>query len=214
MTLMIKEKAEACAFLSELIDKVVITKNLFCGQGLYYQNNMFAIYNANCIYLRAKDELAKVFESHGAILWTSNPFHRRVEISFYYQIPKLIMENKELYRKLILLSIQQVIKENTDKQLNNVKLIRKLPNLSLKHENTLAKINIFTVEELQKNGAEYCFVQLKKNGYSVSIKFYWKLVCALKRKYVEHLTQQEKELCFNKLNQLLEKEGLRKIRNL
>lgn len=214
MTLIIKEKTEVCAFLSALLDHTIIAKKLFCGQGLYYQDNMFAIYSANCIYLRAKNELAKKLESYGAILWTSNPFHRRVEIPFYYQIPKIIMENKELYKTLILFSIQQVINEKSVKKLNQIKLIRKLPNLSLKHENTLAKINIFTVEELQKNGAEYCFVQLKKNGYSVSIKFYWKLVCALKRKYVEHLTPQEKELCFNKLNQLLEKEGLRKIKNL
>ena len=55
-------------------------------------------------------------------------------------------------------------------------------------------------------------VRLKKLGIPINIDMLWRFAAALKNKHVHLLTEKEKHTLFARVNELLEANGLRKIK--
>lgn len=199
--------------LSTLLEKEIRVKNFFVGHGIFYKDYMFGVFCNDKIYVRGKEELAEYLKNNGARVWSTVESDKKLDIFNYYSLPENLTRDHTTLKNIILKSIIQIKNEKIAQAISEKKYIRKLPNLSIKYERNLAKIDIHSVDELQKIGAIDSYVELRKNGYLLSINFFWSLVAALKNRLVDTLTIKEKEHYLYLLNSALEKEGLRKVRN-
>ncbi|TNH07205.1 TfoX/Sxy family DNA transformation protein, partial [Pasteurellaceae bacterium Phil11] len=193
--------------LDRLIKDVTVN-SLFSGYGFYQNNHLFGIMQSGVFYLRAEGDLAQQLERYGAApcLASSN---NALSLSRYYRLPQTITENDILYREFLHQSIEQVKQQKIDFQLARKKRIKELPNLSIKHERLLLKVNITDVNQLRRIGAEKAYILAKKQGFSITLDFYWNLVAALKNIHVSQLPEAQKEHALAKLNNYLRQEGLR-----
>ncbi|MFZ7218027.1 TfoX/Sxy family DNA transformation protein [Avibacterium avium] len=196
--------------LAELIGEVR-AKSLFTGYGLFYKNIMFGIYQNSRFYLRAVDSLAEHLIKLGAVPYVVDAENPDLKISQYYRLPESVLENKIEYRFLVLFSIKQVADKLKESQLRKKTRIKELPNLSIKHEKLLYKINVLNVDTLIRFGAEVCYIELRKTEASVNLEFFWNLTAALLNKNVLLLTDKERENAIIRLNKALKVEGMREI---
>ena len=190
----------------------VTAKPLFTGYGLYYQKHMFGMCQQDIFYLRAKDQLALFLERHGAVAWESIDSRKRSTISNYYQLPKRITQNALLYQKVIRQSIRQIEEEKLAKKLEKLNQIKQLPNLSIKYERLLAKVEIYDVKTFKTVGAINAYVRLKKLGISVNLETFWSLYASLQDRNAKTLTDKEKRVALSALNIALANAGLRQIK--
>ena len=211
MSIIEKNTMEIRSVLSGLIGNVTI-KTLFTGYGIFYQNDMFGIYQNGTFYLRAKHKLAEYLEDKGAVRWTPTDYKSRLVISNYYELPYAITQNTAVYKQVIIESIQQIKQEKLSESLKMINRIKALPNLSIKHERLLAKVNIYNVKEFKIIGAANTYVRLKKCGFSVNLDFFWNLFAALQNKNVNLLSEKEKESSLKTLNIALDNAGLKPIK--
>lgn len=203
-----------CSLLDQLVGNVSF-KNLFTGYGLFHkEETMFAIWQNKKLYLRGEDELATQLIKLGCEPFTTNELNKRFVLSQYYAVSDQVLRNNMLCRKLIILSIKQIIEQKLECTLRKVNRLKDLPNLTIKHERALIKVGITDVAMLREIGAENALVELKKNGSGATLDFYWKLVCALQNKNSQMLSQSEKERLLKKLNEVLRKNGLKGYRKL
>ncbi|MCK9110779.1 DNA transformation protein TfoX [Haemophilus influenzae] len=203
-----------CSLLDQLVGNVSF-KNLFTGYGLFHkEETMFAIWQNKKLYLRGKDELATQLIKLGCEPFTTNELNKRFVLSQYYALSDQVLRNNMLCRKLIILSIKQIIEQKLECTLRKVNRLKDLPNLTIKHERALIKVGITDVAMLREIGAENALVELKKSGSGATLDFYWKLVCALQNKNSQMLSQSEKERLLKKLNEVLRKNGLKGYRKL
>ncbi len=203
-----------CSLLDQLVGNVSF-KNLFTGYGLFHkEETMFAIWQNKKLYLRGEDELATQLIKLGCEPFTTNELNKRFVLSQYYALSDQVLRNNMLCRKLIILSIKQIIEQKLECTLKKVNRLKDLPNLTIKHERALIKVGITDVAMLREIGAENALVELKKNGSGATLDFYWKLVCALQNKNSQMLSQSEKERLLKKLNEVLRKNGLKGYRKL
>ena len=203
-----------CSLLDQLVGNVSF-KNLFTGYGLFHkEETMFAIWQNKKLYLRGEDELATQLIKLGCEPFTTNELNKRFVLSQYYALSDQVLRNNMLCRKLIILSIKQIIEQKLECTLRKVNRLKDLPNLTIKHERALIKVGITDVAILREIGAENALVELKKSGSGAMLNFYWKLVCALQNKNSQMLSQSEKERLLKKLNEVLRKNGLKGYRKL
>ncbi|WP_105888061.1 DNA transformation protein TfoX [Haemophilus influenzae] len=203
-----------CSLLDQLVGNVSF-KNLFTGYGLFHkEETMFAIWQNKKLYLRGEDELATQLIKLGCEPFTTNELNKRFVLSQYYALSDQVLRNNMLCRKLIILSIKQIIEQKLECTLRKVNRLKDLPNLTIKHERALIKVGITDVAILREIGAENALVELKKSGSGATLDFYWKLVCALQNKNSQMLSQSEKERLLKKLNEVLRKNGLKGYRKL
>ncbi|HHV6871804.1 DNA transformation protein TfoX [Haemophilus influenzae] len=203
-----------CSLLDQLVGNVSF-KNLFTGYGLFHkEETMFAIWQNKKLYLRGEDELATQLIKLGCEPFTTNELNKRFVLSQYYALSDQVLRNNMLCRKLIILSIKQIIEQKLECTLRKVNRLKDLPNLTIKHERALIKVGITDVAMLREIGAENALVELKKSGSGATLDFYWKLVCALQNKNSQMLSQSEKERLLKKLNEVLRKNGLKGYRKL
>lgn len=205
---------KVCSLLDLLVGNVTF-KNLFTGYGLFHkEETMFAIWQNKKLYLRGEDELATQLIKLGCEPFTTNELNKRFVLSQYYALTEQVLRNNMLCRKLIILSIKQIIEQKLECTLRKLNRLKDLPNLTIKHERALIKVGITDVMILREIGAENALVELKKNGSGATLDFYWKLVCALQNKNSQMLSQAEKERLLKKLNEVLRKNGLKGYRKL
>lgn len=205
---------KVCSLLDLLVGNVTF-KNLFTGYGLFHkEETMFAIWQNKKLYLRGEDELATQLIKLGCEPFTTNELNKRFVLSQYYALTEQVLRNNMLCRKLIILSIKQIIEQKLECTLRKLNRLKDLPNLTIKHERALIKVGITDVMMLREIGAENTLVELKKNGSGATLDFYWKLVCALQNKNSQMLSQAEKERLLKKLNEVLRKNGLKGYRKL
>lgn len=203
-----------CSLLDQLVGNVSF-KNLFTGYGLFHkEETMFAIWQNKKLYLRGEDELETQLIKLGCEPFTTNELNKRFVLSQYYALSDQVLRNNMLCRKLIILSIKQIIEQKLECTLRKVNRLKDLPNLTIKHERALIKVGITDVAMLREIGAENALVELKKSGSGATLDFYWKLVCALQNKNSQMLSQSEKERLLKKLNEVLRKNGLKGYRKL
>ena len=203
-----------CSLLDQLVGNVSF-KNLFTGYGLFHkEETMFAIWQNKKLYLRGEDELATQLIKLGCEPFTTNELNKRFVLSQYYALTEQVLRNNMLCRKLIILSIKQILEQKLEYTLRKLNRLKDLPNLTIKHERALIKVGITDVVMLREIGAENALVELKKNGSGATLDFYWKLVCALQNKNSQMLSQAEKERLLKKLNEVLRKNGLKGYRKL
>ncbi|TCP97332.1 regulator of competence-specific genes [Cricetibacter osteomyelitidis] len=207
---MMKEILDLQNELTELLGPITV-KKLFTGYGFFSEEHMFGIWCNGHFYVRAENDLADYLCSMGATHWIED-CKMKLAISHYYLILDDLKTDKDNYQKLLISSIQQIKSNKTKFIMKNTERIRNLPNLSLKHERLLGKINIHSASELYIVGAEVAFARLKKYYASnITLNIYWALLGALKRKYVDTLTQVEKMNALTKLNKVLANMGLKEI---
>ena len=211
MSITEKNTLEIRTQLMPLIGEVT-AKPLFTGYGLYYQKHMFGMCQQDIFYLRAKDKLALFLERHGAVAWESIDNRKRSTISNYYQLPKQITQNALLYQKVIRQSIRQIEEEKLAKKLEKLNQIKQLPNLSIKYERLLAKVEIYDVKTFKTVGAINAYVRLKKLGISVNLETFWSLYASLQDRNAKTLTDKEKRVALSALNIALANAGLRQIK--
>ncbi|MEX4490836.1 DNA transformation protein TfoX [Haemophilus influenzae] len=205
---------KVCSLLDLLVGNVTF-KNLFTDYGLFHkEETMFAIWQNKKLYLRGEDELATQLIKLGCEPFTTNELNKRFVLSQYYALTEQVLRNNMLCRKLIILSIKQIIEQKLEYTLRKLNRLKDLPNLTIKHERALIKVGITDVVMLREIGAENALVELKKNGSGATLDFYWKLVCALQNKNSQMLSQAEKERLLKKLNEVLRKNGLKGYRKL
>ncbi|MGQ9445706.1 TfoX/Sxy family DNA transformation protein [[Pasteurella] aerogenes] len=197
--------------LEELVGNVKI-KRLFIGCGIFKDEDLFGMCQGEIFYLKATGELAKYFESLGAVSYLITSQNSRLTISNYYRLPKYIMDDKKAFKHCLILSIEQAKKLRIAMELSKKRRIKELINLSIKHERLLAKIQVYDVETFKTVGAANCYVRLKKIGISVNISLYWSLAAALLNKYVTLLTAQEKKKLTAELNTALLNAGLKPVK--
>lgn len=194
----------------------VRTQRLFSGIGVFYENHMFAICKKGHFYLRAKGMLVNKLDEIGAVRWDKDGIPSNLRIRDYYHISdEYIMDNSndQVLIDMIRESIKQVEDEKNWELFQSSEIIRRLPNLSLKYERLLAKVGIKTISQLRTIGAANSYVLLKSNGFFVTNLLFWKVFAALKNKYVELLTEAEKEEGFIEVNKKLSEAGFRKMKN-
>ncbi|OOF48502.1 DNA transformation protein [Rodentibacter genomosp. 1] len=200
--------------INELIGHVT-SKNLFTGYGLFYKKElMFALWLNGKFYLQAKAELANQLISKGSIPFAKNETDAKFLLSDYYCLPSDVLSDKNLLRKLLMLSIKQIQERKNEIALSKANRLKDLPNLSIKYERMLKKIDIHDVKTLKIVGAENAIVRLRKSGVPATLDTYWKLSCALSNKKSEFLNKQQKEILLKKLNNALYEAGFRKYRKL
>lgn len=200
--------------MNELIGNVT-SKNLFTGYGLFYKKElMFALWLNGKFYLQAKDELAHQLIRRGCIPFVKNETDAKFLLSDYYCLPRDILSNKKLLRKLLILSIKQIQERKNEIALSKANRLKELPNLSIKYERMLKKIGIHDVKTLKIVGPENAIVRLRKSGVPATLDTYWKLSCALSNKNSEFLNKQQKEILLKKLNDALYEAGFRRYRKI
>ncbi|HHF5819750.1 TPA: DNA transformation protein TfoX [Haemophilus influenzae] len=203
-----------CSLLDQLVGNVSF-KNLFTGYGLFHkEETMFAIWQNKKLYLRGEGVLAIQLTKLGYEPFTTNELNKRFVLSQYYALSDQILRSNRLCRKLIILSIKQILERKLECTLRKLNRLKDLPNLTIKHERALIKVGITNVAMLREIGAENALVELKKSGSGATLDFYWKLVCALQNKNSQMLSQAEKERLLKKLNEVLRKNGLKGYRKL
>ncbi|MDH3000848.1 hypothetical protein A1D23_10310 [Chelonobacter oris] len=194
--------------LNRLIGKVTVS-SLFSGYGFYQNSHMFGIMQNGIFYLRAENELARLLEKLGALPCPHSRSNLALSLSRYYHLPSQLTEDDAQYKNLILQSIEQVKQQKIDFQLAKKTRIKELCNLSIKHERLLIKVDIHDVFQLKKIGAEMAYIRAKKQGFSVTLDFYWNLVAALKNIPISLFPSEKKAEALAKLNDYLRKEGMR-----
>lgn len=210
MNLSSKNTAEIVELLNQLVGDISV-KRLFTGHGLFYNRNiMFSIYKGGVFYLRAEHDLATYLESLGATRWQqASP---GLSIYKYYRLPSNIVQDLQLYQKVIIASIQQVKLQKLTEELSKKERIRELANLTIKHERLLNKIGIHNVNEFRLIGPQNCYVRLKKANFGVSINIFWLFIAALKNKHVSLLSAFEKKQALGLLNIALTNAGLKPVK--
>ena len=197
---------------SELIEDVKV-KNLFNGHGIFHQDIMFALHQNGSIYIKAEGDLVSYLEKLGAVAYAINhDSMKKLALYNYYQLPNSIRRNKEKFKEILILAIKQAKAKKLSDELSKKERIKELANFSIKHERLLAKVNIYTVTEYRKLGAYHSFIRLKKLGIPANIDLLWAFIAALKNKHVSLLSEEEKKKKLIKLNDLLESNGLRKMK--
>lgn len=198
---------------SRLIDSVK-AKRLFAGYGVFQDNVMFLLYQGDKYYLRAHKELVKDLENLGAARHADIEVRMSPQLMLYhyYQLPLSISNNDELLKPLVLRSIDEAKEQKLITELAKKNRIKELINLSIKHERLLAKVGIYTVEELRTIGADNAYVRLKKLGIPLGSDFFLSLHSGLKNRNVYTLTEGEKRKILTALNLVLDENGLRKIK--
>ncbi|MCW9710752.1 TfoX/Sxy family DNA transformation protein [Avibacterium sp. 21-586] len=196
--------------LSGLVGEVT-AKSLFTGYGIFYRNIMFGLYQNARFYLRAVGSLAEHLIKLGAAPYATDAENPDLRVSQYYRLPNSVISNKIEYRFLVICAIKQVRDKQIEQALLKKNRIKELPNLSVKHEKLLSKINIFDVDTLVRFGADYCYIELRKLGYSVNLSFFWNITAALLNKNVLLLNDTERKAAIIKLNKALKIQGMREI---
>lgn len=196
--------------LSELIGDVS-AKGVFNSYGIFQNKLMFGLYQNNAFYLRGVGKLATYLESLGAISYMEHTDDPAVHGINFYFLPDNIRENKDLYKLLVLWSLEQIEEARHKKEIIKADSIKVRLNLSIKHERLLNKIGIHSIEDFLKVGPEYCYIELRKMGFSVNLNFFWNLTAASLNKHVILLSQEDKDNAINRLNQTLKEEGMRPV---
>lgn len=193
----------------------VTSKNLFTGYGLFYKKElMFALWLSGKLYLQAKGELANQLIRAGCIPFTQNEGDAKFVLSDYYCLSKDILNDEALLRKLVMISIKQIQDRKNEIALSKANRLKDLPNLSIKYERMLKKIDIHDVETLKIVGAENAIVRLRKSGIPATLNTYWRLAGALLNKNSELMSRQQKEILLKKLNVVLYEAGFRQYRKI
>lgn len=199
-------------FIKKQLDRLiknVSVKSLFSGYGFYQDNHMFGIAQRGIFYLRAEYELAALLEQKGALPCISSDNNNALSLSRYYRLPRSITSNDNEYQSLILQSIEQIKQQKIEFALSKKTRIKELLNLGIKHERLLLKVGISNVSELRQTGIEMAYILMKKQGFSITLEFYWNLVAALKNIPVSLLPADQRKQALIKLNQYLKIEGMR-----
>ncbi len=212
MTITEKNTLEIRTILKNLIGSEVTARSLFAGYGIFHDEYMFGMYHNGIFYLRAKHQLAEYLENNGAARWIAPNSSTKLTINHYYQLPNAITQNTVIYKQVVIESIQQMREEKLIQHLKKLNRIKELPNLSIKYERLLAKVDIRSIKELKIIGAVNAYVRLKKNGYVVNLQFFWNLFAALQNRNANLLTHNDKEAALKILNVALANAGLRKIK--
>ncbi|OOF66034.1 TfoX/Sxy family DNA transformation protein [Rodentibacter caecimuris] len=207
-----EKTAEIRQYLDELIGNVT-AKHLFTGYGFFHKRKvMFGLLQSSVFYLRAEEDLALTLRNLGAVPFGQLEPNACFSISHYYKLPDYVMKDKEMLRKLLILSIHQILEKKRLENLAKKLRIKELANLTIKHERMLKRINILDVESLRQVSEEEVMVRLKKRGETATLEFYWKLIAALKNINVFLLTKKEKEQRLVKLNEALALNGFRRYK--
>ncbi|HDR1217184.1 TPA: TfoX/Sxy family protein, partial [Pasteurella multocida] len=141
MTKTEKETLEIRKILSELIGEVT-AKGLFASYGLFHEKIMFGLYQNNVFYLKAEGDLALFLESQGAASYLAKQAPSKLNISSYYRLPRKITSDKSLYKQILEQSLRQIKDQKRAEALAKKNRIKELPNLSIKHERLLEKVEI------------------------------------------------------------------------
>ncbi|AEC16917.1 TfoX/Sxy family DNA transformation protein [Gallibacterium anatis] len=193
---------EVSRIMGELVGTVVI-KSLFNGYGIFKDSHMFAIYRNNVVYIRAVGELAKLILQLGGV-----PYPYTSPSNMYFYLPKEITEDKQKYRSLILLSIEQVKQEKQQTKKKRQSRIKDLPNLNFKHELLLDRVDIKNVRTLRQVGAIETYIRIRKLIGNVHLDLFWKLVGALQHRYYSLITYEERLQLLQELNFALKNANL------
>ncbi len=200
---------------NEQFVKTIKIQNQMFGYGLFHDCEQFGFYQRKRFYLKAEDDFVNILKKYGAVSWLriqgelENP---DLEISHYYLLPDVIMDNKSLCQKVFITSIKQVHYKKLYNKLILKSRIKELLNLTIKHERLLAKVNILTVRELLDIGAFKSFLLLRSKGLVTNLEPFWRLFAALQNKQQESLSFEVKQKALAKLNIMLTKAGLRAMK--
>lgn len=210
-----QRRINLCQCLTSLLNKEVKAQNLFSGVGVFCEGRMIGVCVKGNFYLRAKGYLAEQVKAIGAVKWDREIADSKLKLRDYYQIPHdYFLDSAKRLTALSLIqdSLDQIDHDKLEIALLNAKQIRRLPNLSLKSERLLAKVDICTIEQLRNIGAAGAYVLIKQKGLFVTSLMFWKIYAALKNKYLETLTEAEKDAAFEEVNAKLAEAGLRAMR--
>ncbi|QLB13869.1 hypothetical protein A6A11_00005 [Bisgaardia hudsonensis] len=133
MKITLKSTEEIRNSLNELIGSVT-AKNLFTGYGLFKDNIMFGLYQNGTLYIRAEDKFAKYLQYQGAVSYLTVLPKSKLNIGNYYRLPKILIEDKILYKKILIQSIEQAKAQKIAIEIAKKNRIKDLFNLSIKHE--------------------------------------------------------------------------------
>lgn len=111
-----------CALLEQLVGDVT-SKNLFAGYGLFHKKEiMFGIWMKREFYLRAEDWLAEKLKTLACKPFPLEAGNRGMAFIQYYALSDIVWEDQELYKELVLSSIQQIVIKKQERELARTKL--------------------------------------------------------------------------------------------
>ena len=201
-------------YLKEIFSPIgeINFKSYFSYLGIFKDDTMFALYDHknDKLYLRKSDRF------YSDIIRTI-PVHflidRRIgkqQSHIFYFIPSSIIHNLNSYTHWILSSIEEYQTAKAKLISQNKNKIRLLPNLNINIERLLARVEIYTVDDLKNVGIIDAFVKLILLGLEVTELLLFKLYGALEHKYIYMLSKREKQSLLVEADLALYNAGLRK----
>lgn len=189
------------------------SKTYFSYYGIFKDKMMFALYKNGKFYLRASYEyIEEIHHTEGTELLCERSLG--IQSNHFYLLPEYIMNRLPKYSHWIHSILKEMKEEKDKKDLIKKQAIRFMPNMTLGLERTLKKIGVCTRSDFIQKGAIYVFVELMKIGIDASDILLYKLYGAVSNKYIEVLTETEKENILKAANHALHKEGLRRRFNV
>lgn len=187
----------------------VKAKNFFSYYAIFKGELMFGLYKNDKFYLRLNPNAFQ----HTPWVGELTQFEGKKEglhHKHYYYIPKEILNHPERYHHLLLETLAEVEAEKAANKLKHKTLIRSLPNLNISIERLLRKFGVYTVDDLRERGAISIFVEMIKRGMDVNKNMLFRLHCAIKQQPSYTLTEQQKRMLLEEVDQALYDAGLRK----
>lgn len=190
-----------------IIGKVRI-KTYFSYYGLFSDNFMFALYKDDLLFLRVTAETRDVISRiEGSFVL--DDILVGVQTKNFYAISVNAIETLPDFPYWVRAILTELKKQREDDLEKQKTQIRSLPNMNVKLERILKKVDIHNTEQFKQKGYLGVFVELIKQGSDGSDVLLYRLHGAVHQKSIYHLTKKEKITLLKEANQALYDAGLR-----
>lgn len=207
MTPLMQQTQPIQTLLTQSIGETKV-KTFFSYYGIFKDGVMFALCKQGKFYLRISPRLCQQYS------WTTEL--TRLEDSqsgiydkHYYHIPDHLFEVLTTSPELLTETIREIAEAKQQQLAARKKLIRSLPNLSLRIERLLRRLGIYTIEDLHARGAVAIFVELIRRGIDADTSLLFKLYGAIHHQYAYTLSMKTRLSILAELNHALYEAGLR-----
>ncbi|MCK3654962.1 hypothetical protein A4G19_04035 [Pasteurellaceae bacterium Macca] len=185
-------------------------KTYFSYYSLFKDGAMFCLYKNDNLYLFIPECYLEEVKQHPDMYLLQDKRNGLHNQSFYYIPPRLYPHLME-YRHWIDTAITEIQHRRQQLKQKKKQTLRAQINLDIHIERLLNKIDIYTVEQLNEQGAINIFVKLASLGYDVRNITLLRLHGAIQNKLFYLYDDKEQQALFKEADIALDKAGLRKL---
>lgn len=195
------------AIFTPIVGKIRI-KTYFSYYGIFANNFMIALYKDDYLFLRTIESTQQEIKAIEGTFVLEDP-QVGLQTKNFYAIPLSRIPSLQNFASWVNATLAEMT-EQQEKRLEKQKTqIRSLPNMNVKLERILKRLNINNIEEFKQRGYLNVFVDLIKQGADGSDLLLYRLHGAIHHKSIYHLTPLEKIMLLKEANQAMYDAGLR-----